>query len=341
MTLDAPPLPHGRRVPASGCSAPPAPTHVVSSRAAATSLAGELRRAAAGPDPLRPYQIACPNFGGGRFAEATSIRRHVADLPAPATMYRAVRAPRPHYEGVFWLGVRTTGIFRQATVVRGRRSARTSSSSAPRQSAARGVSAVHEVPSARPRPQAAANWWRSCWSPWNVRPLRRYSGCRAGANSASTVDAARAPVQALLRHDIPGATTGRGAWVSRSLDIRKGKTVIDSQLDQGFESGSGFRDAFTRIVGTAPSRAHGRRRIARQVARNAARRSMLALGGRPRPASSRFRRPARPRTRARDAAARLNAKVLPGEHRYLTQIERELRGIFRRHADSASTRRLY
>ena len=30
-------------------------------------------------------------------------------------------------------------------------------------------------------------------------------------------------------------------------DIRKGKTVIDSQLDQGFESGSGFREAFTRL----------------------------------------------------------------------------------------------
>ena len=39
------------------------------------------------------------------------------------------------------------------------------------------------------------------------------------------------------------------------LDIRKGKTVIDSQLDQGFESGSGFREAFTRLVGASPSRA--------------------------------------------------------------------------------------
>jgi AraC family transcriptional regulator of adaptative response/methylated-DNA-[protein]-cysteine methyltransferase len=34
-------------------------------------------------------------------------------------------------------------------------------------------------------------------------------------------------------------------------DIRKGKTVTDSQLDQGFESGSGFREAFT------PHRRHG------------------------------------------------------------------------------------
>ena len=34
--------------------------------------------------------------------------------------------------------------------------------------------------------------------------------------------------------------------------------MLDSQLDQGFESGSGFREAFTRLVGAAPSRARDR-----------------------------------------------------------------------------------
>ena len=36
-------------------------------------------------------------------------------------------------------------------------------------------------------------------------------------------------------------------------EIRNGSSVINAQLDTGYESDSGFRDAFTRIMGTAPS----------------------------------------------------------------------------------------
>ncbi len=36
--------------------------------------------------------------------------------------------------------------------------------------------------------------------------------------------------------------------------IRTGKSVIESQLEAGYESDSGFRDAFSKIMGTAPSR---------------------------------------------------------------------------------------
>jgi AraC family transcriptional regulator of adaptative response/methylated-DNA-[protein]-cysteine methyltransferase len=37
--------------------------------------------------------------------------------------------------------------------------------------------------------------------------------------------------------------------------VRQGKTMLDLQLDQGFESPSGFREAFARVFGTAPSQA--------------------------------------------------------------------------------------
>lgn len=36
--------------------------------------------------------------------------------------------------------------------------------------------------------------------------------------------------------------------------LRKGETVIEAQLSSGYESGSGFRDAFLRIMGTSPSK---------------------------------------------------------------------------------------
>ena len=35
--------------------------------------------------------------------------------------------------------------------------------------------------------------------------------------------------------------------------IEKGERVIDAQLEAGFESGSGFRAAFARILGISPS----------------------------------------------------------------------------------------
>ncbi len=42
--------------------------------------------------------------------------------------------------------------------------------------------------------------------------------------------------------------------------IRSGEAVIDAQLSTGYESSSGFRDAFSRIMGTAPTRL-GHRKI--------------------------------------------------------------------------------
>ncbi len=38
--------------------------------------------------------------------------------------------------------------------------------------------------------------------------------------------------------------------------IRKGTTIIESQLNAGYESGSGFRDAFSKIMGMPPSRSN-------------------------------------------------------------------------------------
>src|SRR6185503_5394626 len=106
------------------------------------------------------------------------------------------------------------------------------------------------------------------------------------------------------------------------LDIRKGKTVLDSQLDQGFESGSGFREAFNRLVGTAPSRAH-------DVGVLHARWLETPLGAMLALADDRGLHlldfvDRRGLERALSMLQRrLNARVLPGEHPVLAQIARE------------------
>lgn len=44
--------------------------------------------------------------------------------------------------------------------------------------------------------------------------------------------------------------------------IRDGESVLDAQITAGYESGSGFRDAFSRIMGDAPSQAGHHRALA-------------------------------------------------------------------------------
>jgi AraC family transcriptional regulator of adaptative response/methylated-DNA-[protein]-cysteine methyltransferase len=39
--------------------------------------------------------------------------------------------------------------------------------------------------------------------------------------------------------------------------VRKGHNVLDTQLDHGFESSSGFREAFTKLFGAVPSKSQG------------------------------------------------------------------------------------
>ncbi|MCC6867537.1 MAG: methylated-DNA--[protein]-cysteine S-methyltransferase [Burkholderiales bacterium] len=111
------------------------------------------------------------------------------------------------------------------------------------------------------------------------------------------------------------------------LDIRKGRTVLDSQLDQGFESGSGFRDAFNRLVGAAPSRAG-------DLAMLRARWLETPLGAMLAIADDRglhlldfVDRRGLERALAM-LQKRLKARVLPGTHRHLDQIDAELREYF-------------
>jgi AraC family transcriptional regulator of adaptative response/methylated-DNA-[protein]-cysteine methyltransferase len=43
--------------------------------------------------------------------------------------------------------------------------------------------------------------------------------------------------------------------------IRAGESIIDAQLSSGYESGSGFRDAFSKIMGSAPQKTKGHKCI--------------------------------------------------------------------------------
>lgn len=174
-------------------------------------------------------------------------------LPSPATMYRAFVRRDPSYEGIFWLGVRTTGIFCRPTC-RARQPKRENVEFFPTPS-----QALHAGyrPCLKCRPLDHGNapppLVARLLAEVEKAPTRRF---RDSELAALDIDPSTARRQFKRYCGMTFQGYHRARRMGLALqDIRKGKTVLDSQLDQGFESGSGFREAFSKLVGAAPSRA--------------------------------------------------------------------------------------
>jgi AraC family transcriptional regulator of adaptative response/methylated-DNA-[protein]-cysteine methyltransferase len=246
-------------------------------------------------------------------------------LPARATMYRAFVRRDPAYEGVFWTGVRTTGIFCRPTC-----SART-----PKPENVEFFGAPGEALHAGYRPCLKCRPLDHGRKPPPVveklllaveeEPGRRF---RDAELAAMHIDPSTARRQFKRYCGMTFQAYHRARRMGLALlDIRKGKTVLDSQLEQGFESGSGFREAFSRLVGAAPSKAKDLRVLhAKWIETPLG--AMLAL------ADDRglhlldfVDRRGLERALA-VLQRRLHARVLPGEHDHLVQIQRELREYF-------------
>jgi AraC family transcriptional regulator of adaptative response/methylated-DNA-[protein]-cysteine methyltransferase len=109
--------------------------------------------------------------------------------------------------------------------------------------------------------------------------------------------------------------------------IRQGKKMLDLQLDQGYESGSGFREAFARLIGTAPSRARDARCLYAQWFETPLG-SMLALADDDGLALLEFVDRRGLERELERIQRRLQRPLLPGTHRYLALIGVELAAYF-------------
>lgn len=166
--------------------------------------------------------------------------------------YRALLAKNSEYEGVFYVGVKSTGVFcrptcsarkpkfehceffttaEQALLAAFRPCKRCQPLSHPNQVSKivqRLVEAVEENPEKR----------------WKDRDFK-----------ALATDASTAKRQFKKRFGMTFVAYARARRMGLAMkQIRSGETVIEAQLATGYESGSGFRDAFSRIMGAAPSR---------------------------------------------------------------------------------------
>ena len=240
-------------------------------------------------------------------------------------MYRALSNRDTHFEGIFYVGVKTTGIFCRSVC----------SAKTPRAENVEYFASPHE---------AMAAGYRPCL---RCRPLDREKRrseivqrlCDAveqspmGKLSDSElrglgVDPSTARRQFQRHFGMTFHAYHRARRMGLALrEVRDGGAVIDAQVNNGFESASGFWEAFKRVFGEPPSRADQIDCLqARWVETPLG--AMLALANKDGLHLLEFVDRRGLESEIKALRARVNHPIVPGNNAHLDRINEELRRYF-------------
>ena len=176
-------------------------------------------------------------------------------LPPVSEMRRAFLAGDASYDGVFYTGVRTTGIFcRPSCTARKPRPENVEFFSTPGEASFSGYR-----PCKRCRPLDADGrppaWVRRLLERVEADPSRRIA---AADLRAAGIDPSRARRYFVGHYGMTFQAWCRARRLGDALRmIKEGAAVSDAASGSGFESESGFRAAFARAFGTTPGEADG------------------------------------------------------------------------------------
>jgi AraC family transcriptional regulator, regulatory protein of adaptative response / methylated-DNA-[protein]-cysteine methyltransferase len=176
----------------------------------------------------------------------------MASLPSPDVMYRALIERDPAFDGIFFVGVKTTHIFCRSTCPARKPKRENVEFLASAQAAlyagyrpclrCRPLDRDQGPPSAVARLMAAVE----------ADPSGRF---RDADLAGMRIDASTARRQFQRYCGMSFHAYHRARRMGLALaGIRAGKSVLDLQLDHGFASPSGFREAFAKVFGAAPSK---------------------------------------------------------------------------------------
>ena len=210
-----------------------------------------------------PQTAPEPGRMGRKISEASAMKDCVFTLPPPEVLFAALQARDPSWEGRALVGVATTGIYCRLTCPARKplfRNCRWFAS--PEAAEAAGFRPCLRC---HPRgPQAEGEpLVRALLARLKADPERAWTeaGLIEEGYDPSTVR------RAFQRHF--GRTflaTAREARLRAGVArLQKGAAVIDAQLDSGFDSASGFRAAFARLFGHAPSQMREGRALAEWI----------------------------------------------------------------------------
>lgn len=166
--------------------------------------------------------------------------------------YQALIKKEAQYEGIFYVGVKTTGIFCRPTC----------SARKPKFDNCEFYETAQDALLASYRPCKRCN---PLSHPGHVSKTVQRLVEAVEANPSKrwkesdfeklSMDASTARRQFKKRFGMTFIEYARARRMGLAMKkIREGETVIDTQLSTGYESSSGFRDAFSRIMGAAPTK---------------------------------------------------------------------------------------
>ncbi|HEY0873229.1 MAG TPA: trifunctional transcriptional activator/DNA repair protein Ada/methylated-DNA--[protein]-cysteine S-methyltransferase [Vicinamibacterales bacterium] len=176
-------------------------------------------------------------------------------LPPFAELYRALITRDPSYEGVAYVCVRTTGIFCRTTCRARKPLAANVEFVATIQEALHRGYRPCRVCSPLERPSDPA-WVAALIERVRTHPDRRITDSDVRAIG---IDPAQARRYFKSHYGMSFHAYQRAWRLGRAMKgLREGSDTLSTALDAGFDSESGFREAFARVFGDAPGRSRAR-----------------------------------------------------------------------------------
>lgn len=172
--------------------------------------------------------------------------------------YQALLDKNPEYEGIFYVGVKSTGVFCRPTCPARKPKFENCEFFETAQEAL--LASFRPCKRCRPlsHPHQVSKLVATLVNAVEANPEKRW---KERDFQELSVDASTARRQFKKRFGMTFVEYARARRMGIAMkQIREGDSVIEAQLDAGYESSSGFRDAFSRITGAAPTR-FGRRKI--------------------------------------------------------------------------------
>jgi AraC family transcriptional regulator of adaptative response/methylated-DNA-[protein]-cysteine methyltransferase len=167
--------------------------------------------------------------------------------------YRALLNKDAQYDGLFYVGVKTTGVFCRPTCPA--RKPKLENCEFFNDANRALLASFRPCKRCKPlsHPHEVSNLVRFLLNKIEQDPTKRWKS--ADFRSLS-IDESTARRQFKKRFGMTFVAYARARRLGEVMkDIRQGSRVIDAQLQARFESGSGFRDAFSKIFGDVPVRA--------------------------------------------------------------------------------------
>jgi AraC family transcriptional regulator of adaptative response/methylated-DNA-[protein]-cysteine methyltransferase len=189
--------------------------------------------------------------------------------------YEALLAKKTEYEGVFFVGVKTTGVFCRPTCPARKPKLENCEFFETAQQAL--LASFRPCKRCRPLsyPNHVSNLIQKLVEAVEEKPEKRW---KDKDFEELAVDASTARRQFKKRFGMTFVQYARARRMGLAIkQIREGEAVIEAQLSTGYESSSGFRDAFSRIMGAAPTKL-GRSHILKAAWLDTPLGPMLAIG---------------------------------------------------------------